>query len=196
MATGMNRFLIHVHNLASASIIHPYAELCWEATQTVLKWYPAKFAASVLHGLFSQLHINNIFAIVSLCDPIGCAFGNTSSKVRIAFGPCLGKILEAKMSFGAVWRRHLWLALWIFVASLLPPIHPFSSVGSRPAAAQDVVTVAAISAALSAALDQFKAAISQAGDELRGLGNSLQANAQNVLQDNEQHPKRSHEPSS
>jgi hypothetical protein len=45
------------------------------------------------------------------------------------------------------------------------------------------VTVAAISAALSAALDQFKVAISQAGDELRGLGNSLQANAQNVLQD-------------
>ncbi|NOJ46073.1 hypothetical protein [Bradyrhizobium archetypum] len=78
----------------------------------------------------------------------------------------------------------LGLAGLIASASALLPYAPYSPMGTAPASAQaGILTVGAASAALSAALDQFKAAIAQAGDELRGLGNSLQANAQNVLQD-------------
>jgi hypothetical protein len=72
-------------------------------------------------------------------------------------------------------------AAWIALAANLFP--PSTMWGPNPAEAQGVLTVTAVSAALSSAIDQFKQAISQAGDELRSLGNSLQANAQNVLQD-------------
>ena len=57
------------------------------------------------------------------------------------------------------------------------------SIVHRSANAQGALTVGAVSLALSAALDQFKQVISQAGDEFRSLGNSLQANAQNVIED-------------
>lgn len=87
---------------------------------------------------------------------------------------------------GTLVRRmyRLGFAVWIAGAGTLLAVAPYSPLGTTPAAAQaGLVTVGAVSAALSSALDQFKAAIAQAGDELRGLGNSLQANAQNVLQD-------------
>lgn len=54
---------------------------------------------------------------------------------------------------------------------------------TRPAVAQGPLTAAVIAGGLSKAIDDFKAALSQAGDEARSLGNSLQANAQNVLAD-------------
>lgn len=72
-------------------------------------------------------------------------------------------------------------AAWI--AFSIWPTSPAAIWQSRPAEAQGLETVAAVSAGLSAAIEQFRQAISQAGDELRSLGNSLQANAQNVLQD-------------
>lgn len=52
-----------------------------------------------------------------------------------------------------------------------------------PAAAQGPITAAVIAGGLSRAIDDFKTALAQAGDEARSLGNSLQANAQNVLAD-------------
>jgi hypothetical protein len=51
------------------------------------------------------------------------------------------------------------------------------------AAAQGPLTAAIIAGGLSRAIDDFKSALAQAGDESRSLGNSLQANAQNVLAD-------------
>ena len=72
-------------------------------------------------------------------------------------------------------------AAWI--AFSIWPTSPAAIWQPNPAEAQGLETVAGVSAALSAAIEQFRQAISQAGDELRSLGNSLQANAQNVLQD-------------
>ncbi len=71
-----------------------------------------------------------------------------------------------------------------FVVCLGAATPPWRAAPVAPASAQGaLLTGAGVAAALSAAIDRFRAAIAQAGDEVRSAGNSLQANAQNVLQD-------------
>ncbi|WHO38520.1 IPT/TIG domain-containing protein [Sphingobium sp. AP49] len=54
----------------------------------------------------------------------------------------------------------------------------------QPAHAQgEVATIGAVSVALSQALNGFKSTLETMGGEMKGVGNSLQANAQNVLAD-------------
>ncbi|WP_095991164.1 hypothetical protein [Cystobacter fuscus] len=74
--------------------------------------------------------------------------------------------------------------------SILPTIVLLHSVviaviGATPAHAQleTTLTIGAVSNALSNAITDFKSSLETVGGEVRGVGNSLQANAQNVISD-------------
>lgn len=83
------------------------------------------------------------------------------------------------MFVGGMTRRLITFAT-IFLA--VPP-SLLSPAVTPPATAQAALTALAVKDALSSALDEFRKVASQLTNDLQSLGNSLQANAQNVIQD-------------